>query len=455
MKKGIVLLVIVALFGNYCQGQINWNLGGRIENAVERKIDQGIDRSIDKGVDKSEEEIRKGGKKATEKEDGNNSKNTNSNTNSNNNQGSSNSSNGESGTKKSNTTPPTNLQSYSKFDFVPGEKIIAVEDFAQDAIGDFPAKWNTNGSGEIVTIGGQDGKWLKFGPKSIIYPEFVNGLPENFTIEFNLASTSEFSFYSTSFYLLIAQLGNVQKEYMNWNLYGKKKNGMEFGLHPQSAGSGLEGQKHYVVYDAVGDELIKNESDFLGFNREKNIVKISIWRQKTRFRMYVNDEKVWDIPKAFDPASKYNFIGFRADNYHENNNAYFLSNLRVAVGAPDTRNKLITEGKYTTTGILFDVNSDKIKPESYGTLKDIANVLTENPDVKIKIIGHTDSDGDEAKNLELSKKRSESVKVALNKDFGISLDRMQTDGKGESQPVGDNATVEGKANNRRVEFIKM
>ncbi|MBK7138731.1 MAG: OmpA family protein [Bacteroidetes bacterium] len=148
-------------------------------------------------------------------------------------------------------------------------------------------------------------------------------------------------------------------------------------------------------------------------------------------------------------------MGFRVDGYHNEGDAYFLTNLRVAVGAPDTRNKLITEGKYSTTGILFDVNSDKIKPESFGTLKEIAAVLTENPDVKIKIIGHTDSDGEDAKNLELSKKRSESVKIALNKDFGISLDRMQTDGKGETMPVGDNTTIEGKANNRRVEFIKL
>ncbi|MBK8673929.1 MAG: OmpA family protein [Bacteroidetes bacterium] len=95
----------------------------------------------------------------------------------------------------------------------------------------------------------------------------------------------------------------------------------------------------------------------------------------------------------------------------------------MAVGAPDTRNKLITEGKYSTTGILFDVNSDKIKPESFGTLKDIAAVLSENPDVKIKIIGHTDSDGEDAKNLELSK-NSRISKIALNKDFGISLDAI-------------------------------
>jgi len=112
---------------------------------------------------------------------------------------------------------------------------------------------------------------------------------------------------------------------------------------------------------------------------------------------------------------------------------------RLAVGNPDTRNKLITEGKFVTNGILFDVNSDKIKPErkpeSYGAIKDIANVLTENKEVNVQIIGHTDSDGDDNGNLTLSKKRAEAVKAALSKEFGIAASRMTTDGKGESAPV--------------------
>src|SRR5690606_10945233 len=114
---------------------------------------------------------------------------------------------------------------------------------------------------------------------------------------------------------------------------------------------------------------------------------------------------------------------------------FYLGNIRLAVGAPDTRNKLITEGRFVTSGILFDVNSDKIKPESYGVLKEIANVLTENGEVKAKIVGHTDSDGDETANLTLSRKRAESVKKALSDRFGISTTRMTTDGRGESQPA--------------------
>ena len=107
-----------------------------------------------------------------------------------------------------------------------------------------------------------------------------------------------------------------------------------------------------------------------------------------------------------------------------------------------------------TYGITFDVNKADIKPESYGTLKSIADVLTENPGVKVKITGHTDSDGDDARNLDLSKRRAESVKNELNAKFGIDASRLTTEGAGETKPVAPNDTPENKAKNRRVEFLK-
>ena len=106
-------------------------------------------------------------------------------------------------------------------------------------------------------------------------------------------------------------------------------------------------------------------------------------------------------------------------------------------------------------GIYFDVNKDVVKPESYGTISDIAKVLKENPTVNIKIIGHTDSDGNDAVNLDLSKRRAASVKNALVSQFSIDGSRIQTDGKGETQPIVSNTSSENKAKNRRVEFVKL
>ena len=85
----------------------------------------------------------------------------------------------------------------------------------------------------------------------------------------------------------------------------------------------------------------------------------------------------------------------------------------------------------------------------------MANVLKEYADLKVKIIGHTDADGADAANLDLSKRRATSVKASLAKEFGIEESRMETDGKGEGEPIDKNETPAGKANNRRVEFIKI
>jgi outer membrane protein OmpA-like peptidoglycan-associated protein len=88
-------------------------------------------------------------------------------------------------------------------------------------------------------------------------------------------------------------------------------------------------------------------------------------------------------------------------------------------------------------------------------LKEIATVLNDNPGVKVKIIGHTDADGKDADNLVLSQQRAAAVKSILSGEFKIDASRMQTDGKGETQPLDKNTSAEGKANNRRVEFIKV
>ena len=80
----------------------------------------------------------------------------------------------------------TQLAYTSKYDFVQGDKIIAYEDFNSANLGDFPVRWNTNSSAEIVTIDNKEGKWLKIGEKGIFHPEFIANLPENFTFEFDL-----------------------------------------------------------------------------------------------------------------------------------------------------------------------------------------------------------------------------------------------------------------------------
>jgi outer membrane protein OmpA-like peptidoglycan-associated protein len=334
------------------------------------------------------------------------------------------------------------FQAFSRFDFVPGERVVALDDFTQDAIGDFPAKWNTNASGEIVTVAGKPGRWLKLTGTGFFLPEFVSALPDDFTLEFDVLTPPTFSGYVLNAVIT----DSPSSEAANWTA---ATNSFILRLLP---GAGDAGMSETQVRQN-SDSAAQTNKPVAQFTRTANPVHVSMWRQRQRIRVYLNEEKVWDLPRAFLATAKLNMFvfGLRVDDA---NGEYYVGNLRLAVGAPDTRNKIITEGKWVSHGILFDVNSDRIKGESYGSLKEIAGVLTEAADVRVVIVGHTDSDGDTAANLDLSRRRAAAVKAALVSEFKIDAARMETDGKGESEPVDKNDTPAGKANNRRVEFIK-
>lgn len=340
---------------------------------------------------------------------------------------------------------PATMKTYSKYDFVPGERIIVFEDFMQDKVGDFPDKWNTNSAGEVVTIEGKTGHWFKITQKGIFLPEFIDSLPENFTLEYDVVCDQLVG----SWGLRTAFVEMADRNKLDY-WQSEAKNYIEFHILPGGDGNGVSeaGRKTAGAQQATNSNPTKQFSDVT------KPVHVAIWRQKERMRLYLNEEKAWDIPKAVSPDAKLNTLLFwiqLIDGDHH----FLLSNLRLATGAPDTRNKILKESKWVTHGILFDVNSDKIKPESYGTLKEMADIMKEFTDLKVKIIGHTDADGNDAANLDLSKRRAAAVKASLAKDFGIDESRMETDGKGESEPIDKNDTPAGKANNRRVEFIKL
>ena len=349
--------------------------------------------------------------------------------------------------KKDSTQPATaSIKAYSKYDFVPGEKVIGFEDFSTGNIGDFPAGWNTNGAGEIVTVEGKQGRWLWLTKPGVFIPEFTDKYPEDFTFEFDLLHGTPFGGAQVNF--VMAELNNMD------NLQG-------WNTSPHTFKAGFYVTDSRQKEGSVSTEIRKN-STTLSANQvstelmsdKYNPVHVSVWRQKERVRVYVNQEKIWDIPKAIAPDAKLNAIFFPLHEAYPGNE-FYIGNLRLAVGAPDTRKKMLEQNKWVTHGILFDVNSANIKPESYGTLKEMANVLKEYTDLKVKIVGHTDADGKDADNLDLSKRRAASVKVALAKEFSIDESRMETDGKGETEPIDKNDKPAGKANNRRVEFIKL
>jgi outer membrane protein OmpA-like peptidoglycan-associated protein len=421
MKKILFLFSLCVLI-HFANGQILKKVSDRVKNKVDNNANNKVNNTVDKTVDDAMNPNKNKDKNtvdSTKKQEGTTE------------------------TVKTETGPAT-LKTYSKYDFVPGEKIIVFEDFAQDAVGDFPDKWNTNASAEIVTIESLQGKWLKISKQGVFMPEFIDSLPDNFTFEFDLLCDNPGKVWS--FYSSLTTLAD-RNHPESWQSANSR---FTFTVAPYPDGNStsmIERRK-----DGVGESSMNTGTK--QFSDKTKPVHIALWRQKERVRVYFNQEKVWDLPKALSQGALYNSVVYWLQAATDDGN-FYLSNLRVAAGMPDTRNKILTQNKWVTHGILFDVNSATIKPESYGTLKEMANVLNEYADLKVKIVGHTDADGKDDANLDLSKRRAASVKAALAKEFGIDESRMETDGKGESEPIDKNDTPAGKANNRRVEFIKI
>ena len=104
------------------------------------------------------------------------------------------------------------------------------------------------------------------------------------------------------------------------------------------------------------------------------------------------------------------------------------------------------------SGILFDVNKSELKSAAITNIQNLSKSLKDNPETNVLIIGHTDDTGSDGYNARLSERRAEAVKTfAMNQ--GIMASRLSTQGKGESEPIADNTTEEGRAQNRRVEIV--
>lgn len=344
---------------------------------------------------------------------------------------------------------------YAKYDFVPGEQVIYSNDFASDNMGELATGWNSNGTGAVITLDALKGNWLQLYQNSTYLSDNKNAFTENFTVEFDLvmrrvnpkAAFPELIWGVLSSGSMAPGDNSLLKDHaavfateMSMQPSDHIRSTMQFQT--------VAGRSSHFKSDIQkrGDLLIQ-------FNK---VIHMAMQVQKERVRIWFGEEKVYDVPRAMMPATNINQLYFIVKRYGgpEQEVGYAVSNLKIAKGLPDTRHKLVEEGRFSTTGILFGVNSYSLLPESNGVLREISSVLIKNPELKIKIIGHTDNDGNDAANLELSKKRAAAVKQALVADFNVDALRIETDGAGESQPVSDNNTKEGKANNRRVEFVK-
>lgn len=331
---------------------------------------------------------------------------------------------------------------FSKYDFIPGDKMIFFDDFSDTDLGEFPRKWTLDGpkhhgnnSVEVVEYQGK--RFLRSvpgtkerGQKSATQYIRLNkkgDLPEKFTVEFDAIFGDNTGAQGYG--------------------YGKKEYTL---LLPK-------GDKFYWVGNEKGSfYFAQNKANSVNTATELKILDnkvhhISISVNGTFVKGYVDNQRVINDPDGLErPIAR---VGIYMNPWNGSSDNLMFTNFRLAEGGKNIKSALDTDGKIITHGILFDTGKDTIKPESLPTLKSILAILSENPGLNFSIEGHTDNQGSKAINQPLSEKRASAVRTWLI-DKGIAAERLTTKGFGDTKSMDSNTTQEGRANNRRVEFVK-
>jgi outer membrane protein OmpA-like peptidoglycan-associated protein len=416
MKNLIFTGLLIALtftLAPDASAQVKINLKERIKKETNRRANEKTDKGIKKGFD----ELEKGIKGVFTKEDSAAMKQG---------QGEDSANNKAAGNQRSASAGGKSEDvdaltlNWAKYDFVPGDKVIFEDNQFGEENGEFPSRWDLgNGTAEIAQFGGENVIMFR-GNATWIVPYLKNPendyLPDVFTIELDLYKPSG----SFNIYLYDRKNQNVRSNATTFDIWSES-------MECRSAKSNLP-----------GNEKIDNKW-----------VHISIAYTSGKLKGYIDETRLINIPH-----SEFNPQGITLYCYHaSDNNRVYVKNVRIAEGGVKYYDRFLQDGKIVSNGIRFDVGKATLRPESMGVLNEIYKMLSEHPDVAVSVEGHTDSDGDNDLNQKLSEERAETVRKQLI-SMGISAGRLTSRGFGESMPVDTNATPEGKAQNRRVEFVK-
>jgi OmpA-OmpF porin, OOP family len=313
-----------------------------------------------------------------------------------------------------------------KDEFMPGDNTIFYDDFTDMAVGDAPPHFKVRGASPDLMASGAV-RQLTINAKGTLTPN-LKSLPKNFTYEIVIQTGSKGRSDST---LMLSSKG---KQILWWWM----------SAQPQ-------GNLAYL------DLIVSLRAPYSELGRKRvpvNLgqpVKLALWIQNGRMRSYVNGEKALDFNQVDLPP----IDGIEIENGVLGAGASLgYQMVRFAESMPDFSQVIAASGRYIARGILFDTDSDVIKPESAPVIKQIAKGLETNPNLKLLIEGHTDSVGNADHNLDLSRRRAEAVRSVLIAQFNVDASRLNAAGLGSSKPVDTNDTPQGRAQNRRVELVK-
>jgi OmpA-OmpF porin, OOP family len=305
---------------------------------------------------------------------------------------------------------------WANYDFIPGDRALFADDFSADRVGNFPQRLQFK-AGNMEIVEWQGARWLSDDGQGVFYIALPEVLPQRFTMEFQLAGS-----------------GNA----MSINFANADPTtGPRIAINTDHA---------WLRGDSVaGDGMLQAKTS-------ETPVTIRISVDGTYLKVYANEHRALNVPNA--KLGRSNRISIDMDGWSAKE-PRMIGDIHIAAGGRQLYDALSDKGRVATHGILFSTASATIQGESTPTLKEIGDMLTAHPDLKLTIEGHTDNVGASATNQTLSEQRAAAVKQYLVSNYGVSAARLMTKGFGSSKPATSNDTPEGRQNNRRVELVKM
>jgi OmpA-OmpF porin, OOP family len=413
MRRLLIFPLLVVLLSFISSTTCAQGVLDKVKTKVRDKANQRVDQKADEAIDKA-------------MDDGGNSKKENGNKTSSNDSNNKSASDNTDNSDKVAAAAPT-IKAYQNYDFVPGDKILFEDTFLDDADGEFPSHWElVSGQGQLNKVKGDKALFLTEGNYVRVKPRMKTDkyLTDPFTIEYDYYPVP-------GAYGLMTFLKHIDKA---------------CDCETDASVNANDNEAAFNGSVSFSKSYAENLS---GENFANKWHHIAIAYKNHQLKVYVDQNRVLVVPDTKDDFYAVEFGGLGQEA-----NPLVFRNIRIASGGQmNMIGKKFTESKIVTHGINFDVDKATIKPESMGTLNMIVQVLKDNPDLKFEIDGHTDNSGAAAHNLTLSQQRAIAVKDQLTK-MGVDASRLTTKGFGDTKPIADNGTIEGKANNRRVEFVK-
>jgi len=334
------------------------------------------------------------------------------------------------------------LKIYGSYDFVPGDSALFVDDLQDEELNEIPSKWVVK-KGKLETAQEGQQRIMTFYDRGLVFPRMkkMDYLPKRFTIEFDIKWPDYTWHFGKTFKIKLYNFdsdpnssgpsdtnsnpGAFEKYIQLWNTgsasFGDAKGDWPISVRTADQDLILQGWQHIAI--AVNEKSIK---------------------------LYINQYRILNAQLESGTASS---ISLSDLNSHRG--FVLIKNFRVMRGGKNPYKQVTTEKVYIARGIQFELGSAQLKPESMGEINRMVQLMKDNADLKFEIGGHASKEKTvtAAVNQKLSEDRSNAVRNKMI-EMGIDAGRLTAKGYGDTKPIGSNDTPEGRATNRRVEFVR-